>query len=79
MTFAANGPLAAAVTKPLLATAVDHARPLVVHGLLWRAASTVGDLLTGVAIVLCIPVAILAVGIPIALVLRLLLRLGGML
>jgi len=79
VTFAANQPLAVTVTKPPFATAVDHARPLIVDGLLSRAASTLGDVLMSAAIVVCIPFVILAVGIPIALCLRLLLWIAGML
>jgi hypothetical protein len=46
--------------------------PLFVPGPLRRAAVLVGDLLGTVAIVLCIPFVILAIGAPIALCLRLL-------
>ena len=62
-----------------VAIAVDHPRPVVVPGLLWRAASTIGDLLVGLLIVLCIPFLILALGIPIALGGRFLLWIAGML
>jgi len=79
VTFAANQPLAVTVTKPPFATAVDHASPLIDDGLLSRAASTLGDALMSAAIVICIPFVILAVGIPIALCLRLLLWIAGML
>ncbi len=48
-------------------------------GALGRAASVLGDLLAAVAIVLCIPFAIIAIGLPIALSVRLLLWMSGML
>jgi hypothetical protein len=44
-----------------------------------RAAAMIGDLLGAVAIVLCIPAVILAIGIPIALCVRLLLWIAGQL
>ena len=44
-----------------------------------RAGVVVGDLLGAAAIVLCIPFVILAIGAPIALLLRLLLWIGGLL
>jgi hypothetical protein len=50
-----------------------------VPGPLWRAAVLAGDLMGAVAIVLCIPFVILAIGTPIALGLRLLLWVGGLL
>jgi hypothetical protein len=60
-----------------IATAV-HAGPLIGPGLGWRAASAIGDLLAAVGLVLCIPFAILAFAIPIALCVRLLLWIAGM-
>ena len=66
------------MTRAALATTVSQARPLVVPGQLWRATAFVGDLLGAVAIVLCIPFAILAIGMPIALCVRLLLWIVGM-
>ena len=62
-----------------VATAADDPRPPIRPGLLWRAASTIGDLLVGLVIVLCIPFVILALGIPIALGGRFLLWIAGML
>ena len=50
-----------------------HGGPLVVRSRLSRTAVAVGDLLTSLALVLCIPFVILAIGIPIALCVRLLL------
>lgn len=43
-----------------------------------RAAIGAGDLLGAMAVVLCIPLVIVAVGIPIALCVRLLLWIGGL-
>jgi len=70
---------ATTLTRAALATTFDEARPLVVPGRLWRAAVVVGDLLGAMAIVLCIPFVILAIGIPIVLCVRLLLWIGGLL
>ena len=69
----------ATLTKPAFATTFDPARPLAVPGALRRAALAVGDLLAALAIVLCIPFVILAIGIPIALCIRLVLWIGGLL
>ena len=69
----------ASLTKTALATTFDPARPLALPGALRRAAGVVGDLLAAVAIVLCIPFVILAIGLPIALCVRLLLWIGGLL
>jgi hypothetical protein len=69
----------AALTRAASATTFNQARPLVGGGPLRRAAVLVGDLLGAVAIVLCIPFVILAIGTPIALCLRLLLWIGGLL
>jgi hypothetical protein len=52
---------------------------LAVPDRLWRAGVIAGDLLATVAIVLCIPIVILAIGIPIALCVRLLFWIGGVL
>ena len=67
------------VTRVALRTTFNEARPLVVPGRLWRGAVAVGDVLAAVALVLSIPFVILAIGIPIALIVRLLLWLGGLL
>jgi hypothetical protein len=61
------------------ATMLNETRPLIVSGRLWRATVVVGDLLGAVAIVLCIPFVILAIGIPIVLCVRLLVWIGGLL
>jgi hypothetical protein len=67
------------MTSAALATTFSEARPLVVPRRLWRAAVVVGDVFAAVGIVLCIPLAILAIGIPVALCVRSLLWLGGVL
>ena len=69
----------ATLTKKALATTFDRARPLAVRGALGRAALAVGDLLAALAIAFCIPFVILAIGIPIALCIRLLMWIGGLL
>ena len=51
--------------------------PRITRGPWRRAAAIIGELFGAVAVVLCIPLAILAVGIPIALGVRLLLWVGG--
>jgi hypothetical protein len=76
VTFATSRPREGSLTRAALATTVDHARPLVVPGPLRRA---IGDLFAAVGIVLCIPFVILAIGIPIALFLRFLLWIAGLL
>ena len=67
------------LTKAALATTFDYASPLVVPGLVRRVAVVIGDVLSAVAIVLCIPFVILAIGIPIALCVRFLLWIVAML
>jgi len=79
VTFTANRQVAAGLTRSPFAIAADQPRPLVVPGLLRRGAHIIGDLLTAVAIVLCIPFGILAIGIPVALCVRFLLWIAGML
>lgn len=79
MTLATGRLDGAALTRAALATTFNQARPLVVRGPLRRAAVLVGDLLGTGAIVLCIPFVILAIGTPIALCVRLLLWIGGLL
>ena len=51
----------------------SRTRALIVPGPFRRAAAVVGDLLFAVAIVLCIPFVLLAIGIPIAVFVRLML------
>lgn len=79
MTFATGRLEEPVLTRAGLAATFNDARPLLVPGRLWRGAVAVGDLLGAMAIVLCIPFVILAIGIPIALCVRLLLRIGGLL
>ena len=79
MTFATGGLEEARLTRAAIATTFNDARPLVLPGRLWRAVVVVGDLCGAAAIVLCIPFVILAIGIPIALCVRLLLWIGGLL
>jgi hypothetical protein len=79
VTFATGRFEEATLTRAALATTFNEAPPLVVPGRLRRTAVVVGDLLAAVGIVLCIPFVILAIGIPIALCVRLLLWIGGLL
>jgi hypothetical protein len=53
--------------------------PPLVPGPLRRAAMAIGELLAALAIVLCIPLVILAIGIPLALCVRFLLWSAGVL
>jgi hypothetical protein len=62
-----------------LATTLDHAPSLADPGRLRRAVVVIGDLLAAIGIVLCVPVVILAIGIPVALGARFLLWVLGML
>lgn len=64
------------LTSAVAATTLTSA-PFEVPGWLRRAAAGVGELLAAVGIVLCIPFVILAIGTPIALLVRLLLWIGG--
>ena len=83
MTFATTRPRKGTLTGAALATTFDRAPPLVVPGLVRRAAMVIGGLLAAVAVILSIPFVILGIGIPIALCLRFLLwivgRIAGML
>ena len=79
MTFAPGRLEDGTPTTAALATTFSHAPALMVPGLLRRGAVVVGDILGAVAIALSIPFVILAIGIPIALCVRLLLWFGGLL
>ena len=79
MTFATTRPLAATLARAPVPTPVDHARPLIVPGFLWRAAMVIGDLLGAMGIVLCIPFVILAIGMPLVLCVRFLLWIAAVL
>jgi len=68
----------ATLTRTALAAPFDQTRALVVPGPFRRAAVVVGDLVGAVGVVLCIPLVILAIGIPIALCVRLLLWMAGL-
>jgi hypothetical protein len=72
----AAGTLPATLT---FTTLVDQSQRRSVPGFVSRAGLVAGDMLAGVAVVLCIPFIILAVAIPIALTLRLLLWIVGLL
>jgi hypothetical protein len=77
MTSAARRLDEAAPALTTFATTADQAAEAAVPGLVRRAAAVIGDLLGVLAIGLAIPVAILAIGIPIALGVRVLLWIGG--
>jgi hypothetical protein len=79
VTLDARNPRAVALTNDVFATTLSPAAPLKVPHSLRRAVGVVGDVLLLAAVVGSIPFVILAVGIPIALTLRLLLWFGGML
>jgi hypothetical protein len=70
--------MTATLTTTALATTPDHAVPFVASGPLRRVAAVVLDVLTMVGVGLSIPFVILAIGIPFALCLRLLLWMFGM-
>ena len=79
MTLAAGRLEAATPTRAAVATTFDHAPPLAVPGQFRRAVVVVGDLLGTAGIVLCIPLAILAIGTPIVLGVRWLLWMAALL
>jgi hypothetical protein len=79
VTFATSRPGEGALTRTSLGTTFDDARSIVVPGPLRRAAAVIGDLFAVVGIALCIPAVILAIGTPIALCVRFLLWIVGML
>ncbi|MGE3510650.1 MAG: hypothetical protein AB7N65_17390 [Vicinamibacterales bacterium] len=74
MADARNDMMATAIATTPLAPA-----SLGVPGWFPRAAAAIGELLAAVGIVLCIPFVILAIGVPIALLVRFLLWIGGVL
>lgn len=79
MTFAASRLERAPLARAAVAQGFNQARPIDVPGPLRRAVAVVADVLAAAAIALCLPFVILAVGLPIALCLRLVLWLGGLL
>ena len=79
MALTTNRTLPASLPRPRVAAAVHRVRPPTVPGLLRRGALVTADLLRAMGIVLCIPFIILAIGMPIALCVRFLLWITGML
>ena len=79
MTSATGRLEGAVLPRVALAATFTEARPLLLARPLRRAAVLVGDVMGAVAIVLCVPFVIVAVGTPIALCVRLLLWVGGLL
>lgn len=73
----ATGRLEGAVLPRAALAATFTEAPLFLARPLRRAAVLVGDLMGVVAVVLCVPFVILAIGTPIALCVRLLLWVGG--
>jgi hypothetical protein len=66
------------LTFAALPWAVEPARPRVVPGMLHRTVTLIGDVVGAVGLALCLPLAILAIGAPIVLCVKLLLWLVGM-
>ena len=79
MTLAVGRTEDATLTSAPLAPLFGRPRAFIVPRPFRRAARVVGDLLGAVAIVLCIPFVIVAIGIPIALFVGMLLRIGALL
>jgi hypothetical protein len=79
VTIAAERLAAATLTRAVHVTSSSEVWPLLARGPWRRAGVVIGDLFIAVSMVLCIPLGILAVGMPIALGVRLLLWLGGLL
>lgn len=79
MTFATSRLEEVMLTRAAPATTHNQPRPLGAPGPLRRAAVIFGDVFGAMGIVLCIPLLILGIGIPIALCVRLLLWIGGLL
>ena len=77
MTSASGRLEGAVLPRAALAATFTEAPPLFPVRPLRRAAVLVGDLMGAVAVVLCVPFVILAIGTPIALCVRLLLWVGG--
>ena len=59
------------------ATAFDHAAPIVLPGSLRRATTMIGNVLLALAVGLAVPLAILAVGIPLVMLVQALLWIAG--
>jgi hypothetical protein len=79
VTFATTRPGRVATAPAVVATAFDHALPPVVPGPIQHAAMVIGELLGTLGILLLIPVAILAIGTPVVLSVRLVLWIVGLL
>jgi hypothetical protein len=77
MTSASGRLEGAMLPRAALAATFTEAPPLFLVRPLRRAAVLGGDLMGAVAVVLCVPFVILAIGTPIALCVRLLLWVGG--
>lgn len=76
---ATSGPREVMVTRAAFPTTFSPGPLIVIPEWLRRVAGLGGDLIAAVGIVICIPLAVLAIGIPIALCVRLLLWiLGGL-
>jgi len=73
------GRLDGATPARSVATRFELPRAFVVLSPFQRVVGAVGDMLGVVAVVLCVPFVILAIGLPLALGVRLLLWLGGLL
>ena len=73
------GPRDVTLTTAALTASLSRAPRLEGSGSLRRAAGVVGEFLALVGLVCCIPFVILAIGLPIALGVRLLLWVGGVL
>lgn len=79
MRLNATSPREATLTSAALPITPDPASLFVLPGSLRRATVAVGDVLGLVAIAFCIPLVVLGIGIPIALCLRLVLWILGLL
>ena len=78
MTFPTTRPLEGTLTRAT-PTAFDYVPMVIVQGRLRRSAEVIAGFAAAGAVILCIPFVILAVGIPIALCVRFLLWIVGML
>ena len=77
MSLGTTSPRELPLTVTALTSTLSRAPRLDMPGLLGRAAGFVGEVLALVGIVCCIPFVILAIGLPIALAVRLLMWVGG--
>ena len=79
MRLDATSPRGATLTSTPLTAPFSHVPRLELSSSLRRAVGVVGEVLLLVGIACCVPFVILAIGIPIALAVRLLLWVGGVL